>query len=194
MIRQRKKNAPACWMLAMLLLLPMTGLHAMEREEPFPQYGTGPVQVRIYTDYFCPPCGAMKLSVKPLLQELLQRNAITLTLVDAPFSSNSRLYGTYFLYALKKQNDQDHAFRVKDALYNAASDRRATTEADIEALFTLQEIPFEPFDPVPVFDRYNDLIREDRLRATPTCVIINNDEKEVFIGTKDILEALNRLL
>ncbi len=194
MTRQRKTPAPASWMLAMLLLLPTTGLHAMEQKEPFPQYGTGPVQVRIYTDYFCPPCGAMKPLVKPLLQELLQRNAITLTLVDAPFSSNSRLYGTYFLYALKKQNDPDHAFRVKDALYNAASDRRATTETDMEALLTLQEIPFEPFDPAPVFDRYNDLIREDRLRATPTCVIITNDEKEVFVGTGDILEALKRLL
>jgi hypothetical protein len=28
---------------------------AEERTPPFPSYGSGPVEVRLYTDFFCPP-------------------------------------------------------------------------------------------------------------------------------------------
>ncbi|HEX7627777.1 MAG TPA: hypothetical protein VF354_02510, partial [Candidatus Methanoperedens sp.] len=55
---------------------------AQELNMPFPSYGTGPVEVRLYTDYFCPPCRAMEPDVEPLLRDLLKKNAIHLTLVD----------------------------------------------------------------------------------------------------------------
>ena len=37
-----------------------------EQDPPFPSYGSGPVEVRLYTDYFCPPCRAMEPAVEPL--------------------------------------------------------------------------------------------------------------------------------
>jgi thiol:disulfide interchange protein DsbA len=181
-------------MMIMMLILPATGLCVEGKEAPFPQYGTGPIQVRIYTDYFCPPCRAMEPSVEPMLQEQLQRNAITLTFIDVPFHRLTPLYAKHFLYALKVKNDPAHAFLVRNVLIAATADRQMTTEARIAELFKSKGIPHTVFEARSVFDRYNALIREDQISATPTCVIVKGGKKEKFTGGPDIIAALKRLL
>jgi len=171
---------------------------AEEQNPPFPSYGSGPVEVRLYTDYFCPPCRAMEPGVEPILKDLLKKNAIRLTLVDVPFSQHTLLYARNFLYALKENNDLDHAFRVRNILLEASTQKDVTTQERIEALFKEKGIPFSVFFPVfdakPAFDRYNALIKEDKINATPTCVVIQNGQKKAFVGGPDIINALKALL
>jgi thiol-disulfide isomerase/thioredoxin len=181
-------------MTMMLLILSATGLYAQGQEIPFPQYGTGPIHVSIYTDYFCPPCRAMEPAVEPILHDLLKRNAITLTLIDVPYNRLTPLYAKYLLYALKKKNDSDHAFLVRNVLIAATADKNMTTEKRIGELFESKGIPYTVFEARPVFDRYNDLIKEDNIQATPTCVIVKKGKKESFVGGPDIIAALKRLL
>jgi thiol-disulfide isomerase/thioredoxin len=190
----KKSSIRTFCMTIMLLILSATGLYAQGQEMPFPQYGTGPIHVRIYTDYFCPPCRAMEPAVEPILHDLLKRNAITLTLIDVPYNRLTPLYAKYFLYALKTKNDSDHAFFVRNALIAATADRNMTTEKRIGELFKSKGIPYTVFEARPVFDRYNTLIKEDHINATPTCVIVKNGKKESFVGGPDIIAALKRLL
>jgi thiol:disulfide interchange protein DsbA len=181
-------------MAIMLLILSAPALYAQGREMSFPQYGTGPIQVRIYTDYFCPPCRAMEPMVEPILQDLLKRNMITLTLIDVPYHRLTPLYAKYFLYALKTKNDSDHAFLVRNVLIAATADRNMTTEKHIEELFKSKGIPYTAFEARPALDRYNALIKEDNINATPTCIILKKGKKESFTGGPDIIAALKRLL
>ena len=181
-------------MIIMLLILSATGLYAQEQEIPFPQYGTGPIHVFIYTDYFCPPCRAMEPVVEPILHDLLKRNAITLIWVDTPFNHHSILYAKYFLYALKTKNDLEHAFRVRNVLIAVTSDKNMTTEKSIEKLFKSKGIPYTVFEAKPVLERYNALIKEDKINATPTCVVVKVGKKEKIVGGPDIIAALKRLL
>ena len=159
---------------------------AAEQDPPFPSYGSGPVEVRLYTDYFCPPCRAMEPAVEPLLKDLLKKNAILLTLVDVHFSQHTFLYAKNFLFALKENNDLEHAFRVRNILLEASTKKDVTTQERIEALFKEKGIPFSVFFPVfdakPAYDRYNALIKEDKINATPTCVVIQNGQKKAFVG------------
>lgn len=192
-MRQEKTSMHLFFAAVLLLVLSATGLDAKEQKMPFPQYGTGPVEVRIYSDYFCPPCRAMKPQVDPILRELLKRNAITLIWVDTPFSRKSVLYARYFLYAMKRKNNADHAFGVRQVLYDATLDRQMTTEAHLEGLFKSKGIPYEVFEPKPVFDRLNALIKEDKVNATPTCVIVRDGGKASFLGGQDIATALQGL-
>jgi thiol-disulfide isomerase/thioredoxin len=193
-MKRKKASIRTFCMTIMLLILSATGLYAQGQEIPFPQYGTGPIQVGIYTDYFCPPCRAMEPSVEPILHDLLKRNVITLTLIDVPYNRLTPLYAKYFLYAMKTKNDADHAFLVRNVLNAATADRNMTTERHIEKLFKSKGIPYKVFETKPVFDRYNALIKEDKVQATPTCVIVKNGKKESFVGGPDIIAALKRLL
>jgi protein-disulfide isomerase len=190
----KKASIRTFWITIMLLILSATGLYAQGREIPFPQYGAGPIHVFIYTDYFCPPCRATEPLVEPILRDLLKRNAITLTFIDVPYHRLTPLFAKYFLYALKTKNDSDHAFHIRNALIAATADKNMTTEKHIGELFKSKGIPYTVFEAKPVFDRYNALIKEDRVNATPTCVIVKKGKKESFVGGPDIIAALKRLL
>lgn len=178
----------------MLTILSASSLCAKEQKLTFSQYGTGPIQVRIYTDYFCPPCRATEPIIEPILRDLLKRNAITLTLIDVPFHRLTPLYAKYFLYGLKAKNDPDHAFHIRNMLIAATADKEMTTEKRIRELFKSRGIRYMVFEARPVFDRYNALIKEDLINATPTCVIVRDNQKETFVGGPDIIAALKRLL
>ena len=193
-MKRKKASIRTFCMTIMLFILSATGLYAQGQDVPFPQYGTGPIQVIIYTDYFCPPCRAMEPSVDPILNDLLKRNVITLTWVDTPFYRHSIMYAKYFLYALKMKNDSDQAFLVRNVLNAATADRTMTTDKRIEELLKSKGIPYTVFETKPVFDRYNALIKENKIQATPTCVIVKKGKKESFTGGPDIIAALKRLL
>ena len=166
---------------------------AAESDPPFPAYGTGPIEVRLYTDYFCPPCRAMEPDVEPLLKDLLKKNAIRLTLVDVPFSPLTPLFARYFLYTIKESNALEDVLKARNVLQNAATNKDIKTQERIEALFKEKGIAFGVWDPKPAFDRYNALIKEDKINATPTCVIIKKGQKNTFIGGPDIIDALKVL-
>lgn len=193
-MERKKASILILCLTIMLSILPEAGLCAKEKKIPFPEYGRGPIQVLIYSNYFCPPCRTMEPEVEPILQELLKRNAVTLTLIDVPYHRLTPLYAKYLLYALKVKNNPDHAFHVRNILIAATSEKEMTTEKSIEKLFQSKGIPFTLFEVKSVFDRYNALIKEDNIQATPTCVIVRNGKKEQFVGGPDIVAALKRLL
>lgn len=181
--------------LALIMVWSIAGgiVSAAEQNQPFPAYGTGPIEVRLYTDYFCPPCRVMEPEVEPLLKDLLKKNAIHLTLVDAPFNPLSPLFARNFLYAIKQSNALEEALKARNVLQNAATNKEIKTQEQIAALFKEKGIAFSVWDPKPAFDRYNVLLTEDKINATPTIVIIRNGQRKSFVGGPDIISALKAL-
>jgi len=171
-----------------------TPVSALEQDGPFPAYGSGPVQVRMYADYFCPPCGQVEPMADPILKDLLKKNAIRLTMIDVPFSSNTALYAKYYLYALKARNEADHSLRVRHLLFETASgsDRVIDSEG-MEKLYKAKNIPFTVFEAKPVLNRYNQFIQEDKIDTTPTCIIEKYGKKEKVVGKDEIVNALKKL-
>ncbi len=189
-----KKALTLCMFFMALASLAAAGRGWTEdRKQPFPSYGSGPVEVRLYTDYFCPPCRAMEPDVEKILKDLVKKNAIRLLLVDTPIYRYSPLYSRYFLYAIRQNNALEHIFRVRDILIEASINKEMTTQERIEALFRERGIAYSVWDPKPVFDRYNALITEDMIKATPSCVVIRNGQKKTFVGGPEIINALKDL-
>ena len=166
---------------------------AKERNLPFPSYGSGAVEVRLYSDYFCPPCQKTEPHLEPLLKDLLKRKIIRLILVDFPMHEESTLYTRYFLYALKSRNDADYGLHVRSVLFNAAAGNDILTAKKIEELFRKNKIPYAVFDPKPVFERFKALIKDDHVNRTPVCVIVKAGKKETLVGGMDIFTALKAL-
>jgi thiol-disulfide isomerase/thioredoxin len=160
--------------------------------QPFPSYGSGKVMVRLYTDYFCPPCRAMEPTLEPVIQDLVKRNIIQLTFVDTPIYPASPEYARYFLYALNKKTGFEHALRVRQVLFRAAEEKLVEKEK-LEDRLKTNGIGWLAFDTKLVFQKLNVHLKEDDISSTPSVVIVNKEKKETFKGSKEIIPALQLL-
>lgn len=159
-----------------------------------PAFGTGPVEVRIYTDYFCGPCRAEEAEVMALITELVDKTLIRVLFVDTPIHKETVLYAGYFLSALNAREGGDLrlAFTVRAALFEAAAQKTAHKEG-LELFLKKKGIALRPFDTAPVFKIYSNYLKEDRINATPTCVIVGPQGKQTLVGRDDTVKALNSL-
>jgi len=163
-------------------------------ESPPATFGSGPVRVRLYTDYFCVPCRAVEPEIEAVLTDLLQKNAIRLTLVDTPVHKETPLYARYFLYLLQEnQADFAQAFQMRGALFEAAS-QKINTPAALEDFLAKKGLKFKPYDVMATFKTMDSYIREDKIRSTPSCVVIGLKGKEVLVGGASIIKGLKGIL
>jgi thiol:disulfide interchange protein DsbA len=158
---------------------------------PFPSYGIGKVIVRIYTDYFCPPCRAAEPELEPLLIDLVKSKKITVTFVDTPIYKDSQIYARYFLYALNKKNNFEYALHVRSVLFEAAANK--INKESLEEFIKGKGIAFTPFDAIPVLKKLNGLLQDDKVTGTPTCVIVKNGISDKRVGGGEILKALKEI-
>ena len=161
---------------------------------PTTTFGKGPVEVRIYTDYFCGPCRAEEAEVMALITELVEKNLIRVTFIDTPIHKETVLYAGYFLSALnaKEKLDLRQAVALRAALFEAAGEKITEKEA-LELFLKKKGIALRPFDTAPVFKIYDNYLKEDRINATPTCVIVGPQGKQTLLGRDDTLKALRSL-
>lgn len=194
----KKKKTVFVVMAAALLLFPIffhgpiTPVYAADDVSP-PTFGKGSVQVRLYADYFCPPCRALSAKMGPVLADLVKRNIVTLTFIDTPFYKYSSMYARYFLYAMHEKKDMDTVLTVRNALFSA-SGVNITDTTKLEEALKNKGIAFKTFEVKPIFDLYGKHLQSDKIEATPSCVIEQGGKKELFVGDGDIAKALEKLL
>jgi protein-disulfide isomerase len=167
---------------------------AVAEENFITSFGSGSVNVRLYTDYFCVPCRAAEPEIEVLLAKLLEKNAIRLTLIDTPVHKETPLYARYFLYIM---NENRRAFtpamQARSALFEAASQNILTPKA-LEAFLAKRNLKFKPLDAAVIFKALETYIKEDGIRSTPSCVIYTPKGKEVLVGKIDIIKGLKGIL
>jgi thiol-disulfide isomerase/thioredoxin len=165
---------------------------AYAEETLVPSFGTGKIQVRLYTDYFCNPCRAMEPTIEPVLEDLVKKNIINLTLVDTPLSKATPLYARYFLYSINGKNTLGNAFQGRSVLIEASIEK-IMEPSQLEEYLKKKGIKFKPFDVKPTFNLLNDLINGDKIKSTPTCVIVQDGKTDRYTGKANIIAALERL-
>ncbi len=175
----------------MLLGLVQPGV-ADSKEMSFLAFGSGKIDVRLYADYFCGPCGASESKIEYPILDLVTKNVITVTFVDTPFYKYSSLYVRYFLYILNEKKELHHALAARAVLFEAAR-AKIYEQGKLEAFLRAKGIGFKPFDVRPVFNMLQGYLREDKINSTPSCVIRNGDKKEVHTGGENIIKALGAL-
>jgi len=161
--------------------------------EPVPTaFGKGPVEVRLYTDYFCGPCSAEEAEVISLVSELVGKNLIRVLFIDTPVHPETVLFAGYFLAALNAKNDFPQAVAAREALFEAAR-KEITKKEALEAFLKTKGITFRPYDTAPVFKIFANYLKEDQIRSTPRCVILGPQGKKTLIGKDEIPKALREL-
>jgi protein-disulfide isomerase len=155
-------------------------------------FGKGKTEVRLYSDYFCSACKAVEPNIEYLIADLVKRNVITITFIDTPLHNQSALYSRYFLYILNVKKEISHALKARSILFEAAQ-QNITDKEKLEAYLASKGIKFKIFDPQPVFKTLQQYLAIDRIRATPTCIVINGDKKDFYQGGPNITRALESL-
>ena len=88
--------------------------------------------------------------------------------------------------------DIRQAVALRAALFEAATEK--ITEKDALELFLKKKgIALRPFDTAPVFKIFGNYLKEDRINATPTCVIAGPQGKQTLVGRDDTIKALRSL-
>ncbi|KPK95172.1 MAG: hypothetical protein AMJ94_00540 [Deltaproteobacteria bacterium SM23_61] len=199
-IRKPKWNQKFMKWIAMIpwaaLLIFGSGVAGWEttggQEDFLPSFGTGTIEVRLYSDYFCSPCRDMEPDLEPLLLDLVKDGAVHLTFIDVPASEHTVLYVRYFLSALGQKNDFDSALHTRRVLFEAARQRMVDKDQLVN-LLTEKEIALKPVDVNPVFSLWNRYLQEDQIRSTPSCVIVHGDQKATHVGRLEVIRALEIL-
>lgn len=157
-----------------------------------PSFGNGRVHVRIYSDYFCGPCSRLDPEIAKPLAELVKKNTVQVTFVDTPVHQHTALYARYFLYALNERKDIDYANRVRHALFQAAA-LNITDREKLEEHLKKSGIRYKIYDPTPTFNFLTGYLTEDKIRSTPTAVILDSGRKQVVKGPANITRAIGEI-
>ncbi len=157
-----------------------------------PSFGNGRIHVRVYSDYFCNPCSKLDPEIAKPVADLVKKNAIQVTFVDTPVHQHTTLYARYFLYALNEKKDIDYANKVRHALFQAAA-LNITEREKLEEHLNKSGIRYKVYDPTPTFNLLTGYLTEDKIRSTPTAVILDGGRKQVVKGPANIAAAIREL-
>jgi thiol:disulfide interchange protein DsbA len=157
-----------------------------------PSFGNGRIHVRLYSDYFCNPCSKLDPEIAKPLANLVKKNSIQVTFVDTPFRPETVLYARYYLYALNEKKDIDYANKVRHVLFQAAA-LNITERERLEDHLKKSGIRYKVYDPTPTFSIFNGYITEDKVRSTPTAVILDSGRKQVVKGPANIARAIGEI-
>ena len=184
--------AAAAGLLFFLLFFSGSVTPVYAADPVLPAFGGGPVEVRLYTDYFCGPCSAEEAEVISLISELVGKNLIRALFIDTPVHPETVLFAGYFLAALNAKNDFPQVVAAREALFEAAGKKIMEKEA-LEAFLKTKGVTFRPYDTAPVFKIFGNYLKEDRIRSTPTCVILGPQGKQTLTGKDEIAKGLRGL-
>jgi thiol-disulfide isomerase/thioredoxin len=181
--------AAAAGLLFFLLFFSGSATPVYAADPVMPAFGKGPVEVRLYTDYFCGPCLAEEAEVLSLISELVGKNLIRVLFIDTPVHRETVLFAGYFLAALNAKNDFPQVVAARRALFEAAG-KKIMEKGALEAFLKTKGVTFRPYDTAPVFKIFGNYLKEDRINSTPTCVIIGPKGKQTLIGKEEIAKGL----
>jgi hypothetical protein len=102
------------------------------------------------------------------------------------------MYTRYFLYALNEKKDIDYANKVRRTLFQAAAQNISERE-QLEAYLKKNGVKFKVYDPSPTLQFLTGYLTEDKVRSTPTAVIIDSGKKQVVKGPANIAAAIKEL-
>lgn len=187
-----KKTISAIIVLIFAVFFTFAGDARSEMLSLIPVYGNGKVQVRLYTDYFCPPCRAMEPKIAPILAKLVKTGAINLTFTDVPLRAESSMYADYFLRSVGTRRDINSALKIRAALDEAAV-KGIKAQGDLGRYLSGKNITYAKLDNRATLKALETSIKADRVTATPTCIIEINGVRQRYSSGDAIITALSHL-
>lgn len=172
----------------------VTPAYGQDKTTAIPSMGRGVCEVIMFTDYFCGPCRNMDSKAEPMFKDFLATGRVKITYVDVPFSRVTPIYAKYYLYAANANARVENILRIRRTLFAAAQSKGIKTEDTLVDYLKENNIGWKPLDEKSIFPRLSALIKENKIDATPTCVIkFSATESKKYVGTDKIWNGLEKL-
>lgn len=167
-----------------------TPAYGQDKVYDVPSLGQGACEVTLFEDYFCPPCRLIDSKAEPFFKELLATGQVKIRFIDVPFTRITPVYAKYYLYATNAHSDADYIFHVRGILFEAAQSRRIKTEDGLISFLKEKNISWKLMDEKSVFPKLSALIKENKIDATPTCVIkYSSMDTRKYVGTDQMWDG-----
>jgi hypothetical protein len=166
------------------------------KEAQYPGFGNDKSQIEIivYSDYLCPACRKADEKINNTLRKL--KNVAKIRFVDVPIHAGSLDYSEVFLYAwFESGNNLETAIKVREILFQAAAAK--TNQNGTLNILKSKGVPYkvDKEDAREIFrNYYNPLMNGDKIKSTPSVVIVKDKNRKTYTGGLDILKALNEIL
>lgn len=147
------------------------------------------VEVFVFTDFLCPICKQLEPRLEAMTPKIME--VAQLHFVDVPLHDNSQYFIRYNVsFLLNNKNDYLKGRQAVDKLTDQTD---KPTDEQLQALIKDKGITYKPLSQKQLDEitNYNlGLLKEYKVKATPTIVIINNQTKETktLRGPKEITE------
>ncbi len=137
-----------------------------------PSYGRGPIELIIFSDYFCESCQSIEKDLETVQDRLLAMGEVKITFVDMPAPGNlsSPLFIKYFLYAVQADSSYVNATQARKLIFKMAR-QNSITENAIEKTFMTQGIAFKTFNYKPILLESKNLINKYKANKAPTYIL-----------------------
>ncbi len=178
-----------------LMVLTFTGrtLPVYAAETGPRSYGTGGTEIRVYTDYFCGPCSKAEPRVEKLIEEIVRKGKGRIVFIDTPIHQETILYAKYFIFAMAAaNNDIATANRIRRTLFEAAG-AGIRTPAGLEEFLKARGVRTALQNTAPFFRQYTEYITTDKVKSTPTIVVVTPAGKASYGGGDDIVKTLEKI-
>lgn len=160
-----------------------------------PEFGNAKAQTEVvlYSDYRCPACGKVDESVNKALLRL--KDKIRIRFVDVPGHPGSMQYAEVFLYSwFKSGSGIETALKVRQILFEEAKNK--TDQKNVIEILKSRGVALQADEAAAreIFrQRYNPLMKTDKISATPTLVVVKGGERKKYVGGEEILKALAQI-
>lgn len=156
----------------------------------------GNIEAFLFTDWGCPACHLMEPNLVTIVPALKKQGRIIF--VDYPIHPITLNYTPFNLAFMVHHKDQ--YIPLRHALVELSKESDSPTEHQIEALAkehgaTFQELPYADVAYATAY--FKDLVKDHKVRGTPTMVIVNTDTGDVaeLVGWKAItLEEVEKAI
>ncbi len=181
-------------MFLLCALLAPLAAWADDAPENLYSFGPGPVEIYIFSDYFCPPCQKVEPILEVSIKEL-HRLGVKIIFVDKPLQKMSTLFSRYFLYAARAAESFEEILRARAVLFDIAKAGAVDSERSLSQQLRENHVERGLVNVRPVFDRWTALIGRFGVNSTPTVIVLRPGRpEERHAGSLRIPEAMDLLL
>jgi thiol-disulfide isomerase/thioredoxin/uncharacterized membrane protein len=159
-----------------------------------PSYGSGPYELIVFTDYFCPPCQALESDMDPALNEILSTGGVKVIFIDLPVHKETYLFAKYFLYIAATTHHYRDILKARTVLFSLAKNQAIKDDDGLSKALSTQGIAFKPCDLKEVYLALNQIIKTHAVTRTPTCIVKYSDtDIRKYSGANEIKNGLAML-